>query len=138
MIRYYRASALTILTAFAFMSWWFGLYNTDSILFIANQYIPWGIYLGWGFFGCMAVLVFDILTTNCGPIHRRMNYIRSINLFALSLGWAGTVMLSPHRWAIIVPCTILSLGSIGIAVVDAVRKNKRVRESWKADNIGLH
>ena len=138
MVKFYRASALTILTAFAFMSWWFGLFNTNSVLYIANQYIPWGIYLGWGFFACMLVLLFDVVTTNCGAIHKMMGQVRAINLFALSLGWAGTVMLSPHRWTIIIPCTILSLGSISIAIIDAVRKNQRVREAQKEKNLGLH
>ena len=125
MVKYYRALALFILTASAYMSWKHGLYQSNSLLYIANRHVPWGIYLGWGFLVCFIILLFDIATTTVYRIHRRMCPIRTMTLIVLAFGWAGTVMLSPHKWAIIIPYSLLSLGAIGLTIADGVRKNRR-------------
>lgn len=126
MVKYYRTLAMISLMVVAYISWYFGLYVESSAMYIANQYVPLGQYLAWGFFFGSLVLLFDILTTGVYRVHRLMCPVRSITLFSLSVGWAGHIMLSPNKWVIIIPCSVSSLCCLGLAIADGVRKNKKM------------
>ena len=126
MIKYYRALLLVLIAAVGIMSWYFGLFYKSSVLYIADQYVPLGIYISWTFLIGSIALLMDVLTTTVHKIHKYMCPFRAITLFTLSVAWAGHIMISPNKLLIIIPCSIASLCCLGLAVADGVRKNKRM------------
>lgn len=124
MVKYYRALALFILTASAYMSWKHG--SIKVTVFVHSQpLLPMGNLLRLG----VPSLFYHLVVRHCHD-HSVPNPSAhvpdsTITLIALAFGWAVTVMLSPHKWAIIIPYSLLSLGAIGLTLADGVRKNRR-------------
>ena len=126
MIKYYRSLLLVLIAAVGVMSWYFGLYYPSSVLYIADRFVPLGIYISWTFLIGSIALLIDALTTTVTKVHKYMCPVRAVTLFVLSIAWAVHIMISPNKFLIIIPCCVASLCCLGLAIADGVRKNRKM------------